>query len=392
MTMALIAIWLVIQVTLLHHPIIGFRVLPSPSAALSSTHEYRNRAKNGPYLGSLTHGESLLHTNVQGKLLQALSAKSSTKADKVDHTVVDTCDEVDQQNPVDHNVIEICEEVDQDEQVDHTVIDTCDEFDQDEQVDHTVIDIPDEAEYQCEQPIVQHDTMEQLAEEQPSSKPTDTIDRLATEYKASMYIVFRVFETSRHRSEDELRGILERYLSSNVDSSNYTIYKYEESTGVLPTLFMARFYDVKSFDFMRRRIYLRDPSAAELLETFYFHVSWYSSPNKENFDPTFFGIRNLNSGNPMQGHRRSFSPRRPRPASYYGTSGHRYNTAHTYSRRQIYPPARRPLPMMGPPPGPLPMMGQPLGPPPIGGLPIAVPSPMMPSLGPLPMVAPPAPM
>eukprot|EP00371_Babesia_bovis_P001512 XP_001610159.1 hypothetical protein [Babesia bovis T2Bo] len=150
------------------------------------------------------------------------------------------------------------------------------------------------------------------------------------EMKASMYMLFRVFDTSRHLPSTELIGTLRTYMSSYIDESTYDIFTYEELSKEMPPIYMVKFLDIDAYDYMRRRIYIRDAKNARLMDMFYFHVSWYFPRSTS---------RSLLS--------RYYSPRRPR--KNYFTRTRRAS----YSNPSGYRPAPPSYSYGMPPPGPL---------------------------------------
>lgn len=109
-----------------------------------------------------------------------------------------------------------------------------------------------------------------------SSVNTASSDVAQTDPLSAMYVLFRVFEAAKDTPEEELYGILQRFMSSLVHDSFFDVHVFRESEGGMPPLFLVNFNSFKAYDFVRSQLYARDPSARDLLDTFYFHISRHS--------------------------------------------------------------------------------------------------------------------
>ncbi|CDR94062.1 hypothetical protein, conserved [Babesia bigemina] len=165
---------------------------------------------------------------------------------------------------------------------------------------------------------------------------------------SSMYLLLRVFESSRLREEGELHELLRRYLTSLVQEGFFNIRVYRESAGGTPPLFMVDFNSFKAYDFVRAQLLSRDPSASEILNTFYFHISRYNPPTDSyaSRPRSYFRV-------PRYGRRSSsFSPRRMQRRLFFGSSRYEREMVPQY---QLPPPRVTALYQPSPPPQMIPM-------------------------------------
>ncbi|GBE60753.1 hypothetical protein, conserved [Babesia ovata] len=166
---------------------------------------------------------------------------------------------------------------------------------------------------------------------------------------SSMYMLLRVFESSRMREEGELYEMLRGYLASLVQEGFFNIRVFRDAAGSMPPLFSVDFNSFKAYDFVRAQLLARDPSASEILTTFYFHISRFNPP------PDSYGVRPRSYfGMSRYGRRSSpFSSRRIPRRLYFGPPSYEREMAPQY---QLPPPGVNALYQPSPPPPPPPQI------------------------------------
>ncbi|GIX63693.1 uncharacterized protein BcabD6B2_31280 [Babesia caballi] len=178
----------------------------------------------------------------------------------------------------------------------------------------------------------------------------------------AMYILFRAFQSSMSRPEEELYGVLRDYISSLVQDGFFDVHVYRDAAGAAPLLFAVQFNSFKAYDFVRAQLHSRDSSAGPLMNTFYFHFSRYSAPPDSYTALVTSYNRRRAYNNMMRYARRAALLRPPRLSQplYYRPQSYDRGASMQF---QPPPPAMNPL-YDQPPPQMQPMHVQPMMAPP----------------------------